>query len=177
LNLDAPFKNYILEYFFSLILFNVIIYIFSLVFFFSVFFLFDTRLFRTLSEYKFFKTNSFINSTLVIIFFSLAGVPPFLGFLGKFLLFLSIFATSHYFFFLVFLIFNLFVIFFYIQNIRFLFGKSQSNIYIFKKFKVHMDFSIILILVFFNFINVAGIFLFDHLLIFILQISYGIFIF
>jgi NADH:ubiquinone oxidoreductase subunit 2 (subunit N) len=104
-------------------------------------------------------------------------VPPLLGFFGKFLLFLSIFATSHYFFFLIFLIFNLFVIFFYVQNIRFLFGKANTNVYIYKKFKVYMDFSVVSILVFFNFINVVGIFIFDYFLIFILQISYSIFLF
>lgn len=166
-----------LEYFFSLIFFNVFVYVSTLVFFFSIFFMFDTRLFRTLSEYKFFKTNSFINSTLVVVFFSLAGVPPFLGFFGKFLVFLTIFASSHFFYFLIFLIFNLFVIFFYIQNIRFLFGKAQTNVYIFKKFKVYMDFSLVSLLVFFNFVNVAGVFIFDYFLIFILQITYSIFLF
>lgn len=166
--------SYLSEFFYSLVMLNAFIYASLLVFFFTLFFLFDFRVFRTLSEYKFFKTSSFFNTTLVIIFLSLAGVPPFLGFLTKFLLFATLFFSNHFFFYTIFLVLNMFIIFFYVQNIRFLVAKNSQNIYIYFGYKVYLNFSLVSLIVFFNFLNVSALIFFDYILIWVYQLSFFI---
>jgi len=150
------------------------VYVLLLTFLFTIFFIFDFRLFRSLNEYKFFKGPAFFSSTLIVTFFSLAGVPPFLGFFAKLLLFAAIFYTSNFFYFLLFIFLNLFFIFFYIQNVRFLVGKTQKNIYFYKNFRVFMNFGLISLLVLFNFLNLFAIIFFEPLLIFINQMVFFI---
>lgn len=169
--------TYLTESFFTLITLNVFVYTILLFFFFTVFFLFDFRIFRTLSEYKFFKTSGFFNTTLIVIFFSLAGVPPFLGFFSKFLLFAGVFISSNFFLFVFFIFLNLFFIFFYIQNVRFLFSKTNKNIYIYQQFKVYLNFSLISFLTFMNFVNVSAALIFEYILIFLFEIGINISIF
>lgn len=168
-------KNiYWIEYFYSLIFLNIVIYIVLLIFFFSIFFLFDFKVFRNLSEYKFFKSTSYLNSTLIVVFFSLAGVPPFLGFFTKFFLFSSIFSASNFFFFFLFIFLNLFTLFFYIQNTRFLISKSYKNIFLFFFYKSYINIGLIKLLVFFNYINIFALIFFEYILIYIYQFIFYI---
>jgi NADH:ubiquinone oxidoreductase subunit 2 (subunit N) len=136
--------------------------------------MFDFKIFRSLNEYKFFKTTGFFNTTLVVIFFSLAGVPPFMGFFTKFFLFSSVFSSHHLAFFLLFLVLNLFIIFFYIQNTRFLISKSYKNIFVYHLYKTYLNFTLIKLLVFFNFINIVAIIFFEYLLISLYQFTFYI---
>lgn len=149
------------EKYIFLIFFNSIIYTLILTFFFSVFFLFDFRKFRTLNEYKFFRSYGFINTSLIILFLSFAGVPPLLGFTSKFFIFLAIFESKQLVLFYLMVVFNLFVMYFYLQNIRFLFGKFFENIFFFKASRVYLNWSLISILVVGLFLNTTVIFYLD----------------
>jgi NADH-quinone oxidoreductase subunit N len=80
---------------FTLILVNISIYIFLLFNVFGLFFLFDLRYLRTLNELKNCGSIVFISITLALILISLAGVPPLLGFVGKFLLFIFLIKSSN----------------------------------------------------------------------------------
>lgn len=76
--------------------------------------------FLTLQSFNNFSFNSFSLFTLTVLLFSMAGVPPFLGFFSKLLIF--VLSINNDFFLLYSLLFIiLFVgLYFYIQNIRFL---------------------------------------------------------
>ena len=164
------FKNNLsLEHCYSLVILNTVIYSSLLVYFFSVFFLFDFKVFKSLNEYKFFKTTGFFNTTIVIILMSLAGVPPLLGFFTKFFLFATLLSLNQILFFTLFLVLNLFIIFFYVQNIRFLVSKTPKNIFLFINFKVYLNFQLIKLLVFFNFLTVSAFLYFEYILITIYQ--------
>jgi NADH:ubiquinone oxidoreductase subunit 2 (subunit N) len=76
-------------------LLNIYIYIFLLFNIFGLFFLFDLRYLRTLNELKNCGNITFISITLALILISLAGVPPLLGFIGKFLLFIFLIKSSN----------------------------------------------------------------------------------
>jgi NADH-quinone oxidoreductase subunit N len=80
---------------FTLILLNIYIYIYLLFNLFGLFFLFDLRYLRTLNELKNCGSIVFISITLTLILISLAGVPPLLGFIGKFLLFIFLIKSSN----------------------------------------------------------------------------------
>jgi len=80
---------------FTLILLNIYIYIFLLFNIFGLFFLFDLRYLRTLNELKSCGNLVFISITVSLLLISLAGVPPLLGFVGKFLLFIFLIKSSN----------------------------------------------------------------------------------
>lgn len=76
--------------------------------------------FKTLHSFTGFSLNPFYLFTVTVLLFSMAGVPPFIGFFSK--LFLIVLLTNSNFFLLYSLFFiTLFLgLYFYVQNIRFL---------------------------------------------------------
>ena len=84
--------------------------------------------FKTLHSFNSFNFTSFSLLTLTILLFSMAGVPPFVGFFSK--LFILTLLTNNSFFLLYFLFFAILLIglYFYIQNIRFLHSTNPSDI-------------------------------------------------
>ena len=98
---------------------------------------------------------------------SLAGMPPLLGFVGKFLLLIFLAYKNQFLLFIIFSIINLFMIYFYIQNLRFLVSKTSSNLLAIKGYFVNIDFTLISIVVFLNFFNIFGILFFEDFLILI----------
>ena len=84
--------------------------------------------FKTLQSFQGFSFNSFFLTSITLIIFSMAGVPPFIGFFSK--LFILTLLTNNaftllYAFFFVLLFIGLF---FYIQNIRFIHSTKSSEI-------------------------------------------------
>lgn len=73
-------------------------------------------------ELKFLKeSNSFLAYLLMIVFFSNAGIPPFLGFFSKFFVFLAL-VNQKYYFICIFIIFlSVVSTVYYIRLVRFLF--------------------------------------------------------
>lgn len=152
---------YFESYGFSLIVFNIIIYLFSLTIIFFIFFLFNLNSFLNLSSIKIFSSSYFYYMAIILSLLSLVGMPPLLGFVGKFLMVIFVNLKTHFFFFIIFIVLNLLLIYFYIQNFRFLIKKTNysNNLSYFKYSE--LNFNIIKLLVFFLFFTTFGIFFFD----------------
>ena len=103
-------------------------------------------------------------STLVISICSMAGVPPLFGFFTKLLVMVVVSNSSFPFLFSFFLSLLLVSLFFYVQNVRFLYNDSLS--FISNNFSREASSSIIMISSeqFLCFLLVFGIFLYDDLL-------------
>jgi len=83
---------------------------------------------KTLYSFTDFKFNFYFVISLTIVLFSIAGVPPFLGFFSK-LLILLILVNSNFFFFYIFFFGLLFFgLYFYLQNIRFLYSTGVGKL-------------------------------------------------
>jgi NADH:ubiquinone oxidoreductase subunit 2 (subunit N) len=146
---------------FSLIFFNILIYIISLATIFFVFFFFNLNSFLNLSNIKIFSSSSFFYMVIILTLLSLVGMPPLLGFVGKFLMVIFVNLKTQFLIFLIFVLLNLLMIYFYIQNFRFLVKKSNSTEFI-SFFKTNeLNLNIIKILIFFLFFTTFGIFFFD----------------
>jgi len=167
----SNFNMYLYEYGFSLILFNVTVYILLLFTLFGVLFLFDIRFFKTLNEFKGFGSLIFLSITTLITLLSMAGIPPMMGFVGKFLMFIYFLFKQNYFIAIFFTLFNFFIIYFYIQNIKFMVTKTSSNYFLLKNNFIFINYNFVYFIVLFNFINFFGIFFCEDILIFFSYIS------
>lgn len=112
-----------------ILFFGLIAYLIILLNLFMIFFFFNISKLQVLLDLKILNSYNFFSISVILIFLSLAGMPPLLGFISKFLLLLVLFAQSHFFFIVIFFILNLFMIYFYIQNLRFLLRKSNLNLF------------------------------------------------
>ncbi len=61
---------------------------------FTIFFLFDLRYLKTLSDFKFIGSIKSISIYIVLLLMSFSGIPPLLGFVSKFLMFIIFFKNS-----------------------------------------------------------------------------------
>ena len=84
--------------------------------------------FKTLHSFMGFSLNPFYLFTVTVLLFSMAGVPPFIGFFSK--LFLIVLLTNSNFFLLYSIFFvTLFLgLYFYVQNIRFLHTTNHMTV-------------------------------------------------
>jgi len=87
------------EYVISLFFFNILVYVLLITLFFSLFFLFDLRYFKTLNELKGLANYSFVTSSIILLILSMSGIPPFFGFVSKFLLFIFFFLKNNFYLF------------------------------------------------------------------------------
>ncbi len=113
----------------NILLFSyMVIYNMSLIALFWTLFNSTLTKFKTLHSFQGFSFNSFFLTTITLIIFSMAGVPPFIGFFSK--LFILTLLTNNMFTLLYALFFILLFIglFFYIQNIRFLHSTQTKEI-------------------------------------------------
>lgn len=102
------------------------IYNLSLITLFWVLFSVVLTNFKTLYSFNKFSFSSFHLTTITVLLFSMAGVPPFIGFFSK--LFILTILSNNAFFLLyaVFFVVLFFGLYFYIQNIRFLHTTNQG---------------------------------------------------
>ena len=156
--------EYFNEYSFSVLFFNVFIYIIVMLNIFFIFFMFNTKKLKTLNEFKYTYNIQFISISLVLIFLSLAGIPPISGFLSKFLVFIHIFFKKNFIIFLLFIFLNTFSIYFYIQNLRFLISKKILNVFITKNYFVFLKSSLVISVNILNFFNISSILYVEELL-------------
>ena len=104
------------------------IYNVSLIIIFWTLFQFISFNFKTIYSFSDLKFNFYFVTALSITLFSMAGVPPFLGFFSK-LLILILLLNSGFFFFYIFIFGLLFFgLYFYLQNIRFLYSTGLGEI-------------------------------------------------
>lgn len=82
---------------------------------------------KTLHSLSSVGSGAFFSNALAIALFSMAGVPPFWGFFTKVFVF-DLLADTYFFIFYPITFTLLFVgLYFYIQNIRFLYGARRSD--------------------------------------------------
>lgn len=103
------------------------IYNISLYIVFSTIFQFINSELKTLQSFSILGLVNFFNKVLVIVFFSMAGVPPFWGFFSKIFIFTLLCNSNFYLLFPFFFLLLFIGLYFYIQNIRFLNGTSGSD--------------------------------------------------
>jgi NADH-quinone oxidoreductase subunit N len=105
-----------------------------------------------------------------LVLLSMSGVPPLAGFVGKFLLFNFLFLSNKYLFILIFTSLNFFAIYFYIQNLRFLVCKTQTNFFLSAGFYVFFSKSMINLIVLLNIFNFFNIIYYEDVLYFFINI-------
>ncbi len=159
------------SYSIAIIYFNVFVYILLLYLFFSLLFLFDIKQIKSLSNLKVFNRITFISLTVVLTFLSMSGIPPLAGFVGKFLLFNYLFLNQKYMFIMLFSFLNFFSIYFYIQNLRFLISKTQSNFFLISGYYVFFNTGLLNTIVLLNSFNFLSILYFEDLLYYFLNLS------
>lgn len=153
------------NYNYSILLFNIFAYVFLLFNIFSILFLFDLKYVKTLGDFKFIGSLKSLSIYVVIILMSFSGIPPLLGFASKFLIFLNFFSKSFWILIIFFSFLNFFVIYFYLQNFRFLVSKVDYNSAIISLTFVS-SYDLIVVLNFLNLINLFSIAYTDDILLY-----------
>jgi len=84
--------------------------------------------FKTLYSFSDLKFNFYFVMSLTIALFSIAGVPPFLGFFSKLLILLILINSNFFFLYIFFFGLLFFGLYFYLQNIRFLYSTGVGKL-------------------------------------------------
>ncbi len=84
--------------------------------------------FKTLFSFNDLKFNFYFVTSTAVLLFSIAGVPPFLGFFSKLLILLILINSNFYFFYIFFFVLLFLGLYFYLQNIRFLYSTANSSL-------------------------------------------------
>lgn len=163
-------------YGFSILLINIINYLSVFLIILVVILMSDISKFKSLNQFKEFNSFNFILYSIILCLLSMAGIPPLFGFTGKFLIILYLNFKSKYLIILLTLIINMFAMYFYIQNLRFLVKKSKSKIFNYTNYYLNINYNLITIIVLLNFFNICGILFISDLLIITNYISSFIFI-
>lgn len=146
--------------------FYMFVYNLSLVLLFWTLFQFSSFKLNTINSLSDLKSNNFFLMTITFVFFSISGIPPFLGFFAKLLILVNLLNTNFYFFFIFFFVLLFFGLYFYLQNLRFLYSTTKSKINFFffnNQLTSHLSIFNILIYLFilsFSFVLVEDIYIF-----------------
>jgi len=149
---------------FAIFMANLFIYVSLNISIFCILFLFDLRNLKTLNEIKIFNSTPSITIPFVIIVLSMAGVPPLLGFLGKFLLFFCVFTKANWLISLILMILNFFVVYFYVQNLRFLVSKKPQDKFCVKNYNAYINPNLVRVLVVCLIFNFFGFIFFEDMM-------------
>ena len=109
--------------------FYVLVYNFSLILLFWTLNQFINSNFKTLNSFSDLKYNFFSVFTITVLFLSMAGVPPFLGFFSKLLILISLINANFFLFYIYFFTLLFFGLYFYVQNMRFLYTSTASHLH------------------------------------------------
>lgn len=165
--MDYFYEHITLNSSIALIIFNICVYIILTVGIFSSILIIADKSYSTLNKFKQIQEYYFLFVTIILLLLSLAGVPPLLGFIGKFLLYIQLLAYKSYYLFFIFFIFNVFVLYFYIQNVRFMVSKNTNKITNSFNLSNTMYDSVFFFLIVLMFFNMFGILYFDNFLIYL----------
>ena len=134
----------------------------------GIFWLFFSVILKNLKTLYSFSMFSFSSSYLfffTVFLFSLAGVPPFLGFFNKLFLMNLLVNSGFFLLYFLFFIILLFGLYFYMQNLRFLHSTSHGNTSkVFLK-NTRVSFTMYYYLITLTFFLVNGVFIVDDLII------------
>jgi len=87
-----------------------------------------TTKFKTLQSFSGFSFNAFYLTLTTILLFSMAGVPPFIGFFSKLFILTLITNNSFFLLYTIFFVVLFLGLYFYIQNIRFLHSTNKGEV-------------------------------------------------
>ena len=161
--------NYVVEYGLGLIVLNILIYLVLMVLIFSIFFIFHINLVQSLVALRLLNSNKFFSIIIILAFLSLAGMPPLLGFIGKFLLLMLIISTNNYLIFVFLSFINLITLYFYLQNTRFIITKNQPQTQNITNMGVNFTYKPLTIICLINSFNFLGIFIFEDILVYVVS--------
>lgn len=122
--------------------------------------------FKTLYSFNDLKFNYFFISIMTIVLFSIAGVPPFLGFFSKLLILVSLLNSNFFFFFIFFFALLFLGLYFYLQNIRFLYSTGVSKLNYAHEFNLRAASLYFYYSFFFLFFLIFGFIFFDDILLY-----------
>jgi len=122
--------------------------------------------FKTLYSFNVFSFESSYLLFLTIFLFSLAGVPPFIGFFSKVYLLNMLVEQSFFLLYSIFIVLLIFGLYFYMQNLRFLHSTNYQNN--FKPFLINerRSFTLFYYLLFLSFFLINGVFFIEDLLLY-----------
>lgn len=133
-------------------------------------FLFNIKYIKTLTELKYINYMDTITSIIILLFLSLAGIPPLLGFCSKLLLFIIFISKTNIGILFFFIVFNFFSMYFYIQNLRFIVSKEPRNYFLFKNNYVYFNKNMLSLIILINLLNIFGIFYLDDIFIYLYSV-------
>jgi NADH:ubiquinone oxidoreductase subunit 2 (subunit N) len=142
------------------------IYNVTLIFFFWSFMNFIIIQYKTLFFLNNLKFNFFYTFVFTACLFSMAGVPPFLGFFSKLFILLIASASTFSIFYIFFFILLFLGLYFYIQNIRYALTSQFSNINLPSQFQLIHFYNYYLLSVFFLIFILLGFFFLDDVILF-----------
>lgn len=111
----------------SIVFFYMFTYNFTLIGFFWILTSLKNKSFKTLYSFSTLSFDSSYLFFLTIFFFSLAGVPPFMGFFTKIYLLNLLVEQALFLLYTIFIILLLLGLYFYMQNLRFLHSTNQKH--------------------------------------------------
>jgi NADH:ubiquinone oxidoreductase subunit 2 (subunit N) len=134
---------------FSIICIYIFSYIYIIFSFLILLFLTFTLKKNSLYFSKLYCWNAYTRIFAIVIFLSLAGVPPFIGFFSKFFFFFFLFIYTNYLVILNFIFINFLIFYFYIQYLRYLYYSNNSKIFTLRTYAIPYSVTCIAILLFF----------------------------
>lgn len=142
------------------------VYNLTLIGFFWILMSFYNSSFKTLYSFNVFSFESSYLLFLTIFLFSLAGVPPFIGFFSKVYLLNMLVEQSFFLLYSIFIVLLIFGLYFYMQNLRFLHSTNYQNN--FKPFLINerRSFTLFYYLLFLSFFLINGVFFIEDLLLY-----------
>lgn len=110
-----------------IIFFYMFLYNLTLIGFFWILMSFYNRQLKTLYSFNIFSFDSSYLFFLTIFLFSMAGVPPFMGFFSKIYLLDLLVDQSFFLLYSIFVVLLIFGLYFYMQNLRFLHSTNLNQ--------------------------------------------------
>ena len=142
------------------------IYNLSLIIIFWTLFQFISFNFKTIYSFNDLKFNYYFVTILSVSLFSIAGVPPFLGFFSKLLILILLVNSGFFLFFIFFFGLLFFGLYFYLQNIRFLYSTGVGKINYSHNSNLRITSLYFYITSFFIFFLIFGFFFMDDLILY-----------
>lgn len=142
------------------------VYNISLIIIFWTLFQFVSFNFKTIYSFSDIKFNFYFVTALSITLFSIAGVPPFLGFFSKLLILIVLVNSGFFFFYIFFFGLLFFGLYFYLQNIRFLYSTGVSELNYAHSFNIRLSSLYFYLSFFFIFFLIFGFSFMDDLILY-----------
>lgn len=142
------------------------VYNISLIIIFWTLFQFVSFNFKTIYSFSDLKFNFYFVTALSVTLFSIAGVPPFLGFFSKLLILIVLVNSGFFFFYIFFFGLLFFGLYFYLQNIRFLYSTGVSELNYSYNFNIRISSLYFYLSFFFIFFLIFGFSFMDDLILY-----------